>query len=431
MRSTRINDRYVKKRILILSYLFPPIGGSGAMRPLKIAKYLPSFGWEPIILTVKNPDRYYAWDPDLLKDLPQNASVIRTPMIRASWAYRVLNPLRIKKIDSIIRRYLIHPDEQIGWVPFARRAAFKITQKQRIKAVYSTSGPISNHIIAGHIKKKFSIPWIAEFRDEWFEAPNLALPTSWHKKFHFELEKKIVTNADRIVTMAPTFTELLKKHDVDDEKFATVTAGFDPDDLSSGISQSRSSIFTTVFAGVFYDSFRPNRFIATVNELIEESMVSREDVRLVFVGPIKSEDRKDIAGIDKYCVCEFVGFVPHKVAMQYVRDADVLLLLLSEKRGAGVLPSKVFEYMASAKPILALVPPKGEVAKIIIQTGTGVVVDFEDLAAAKRAYCNFYLLWKKECRVASQILWDEVHRYDQKNLVRQFASILCEATHDN
>jgi len=418
----------MEKKILIIAYLFPPIGGSGSLRPIKLVKYLPSFGWKPIILTVKNPDGYYAWDPDLLEDLPQSASVIRTPMIRARWFYRAMNPLRIRKIDLLIKRYLIHPDEQIGWIPYARRAAIEISQKQCLTAIYSTSGPISNHIIAYHIKKMFGIPWIAEFRDEWFEAPNLCLPTEWHKKLHFKLERKVVTTADRIVTMAPAFAELLKKHGIDDEKFTTVPAGFDPDDPITENDRDRAPPFTTVFAGVFYDSFRPNRFIAAVNDLIDERKLSQDEVRLVFLGPIKPADKKEIGGIDKYGVCEFWGFVPRKVIMKQIRDADVLLLLLSDKRGAGVIPSKVFEYMASAKPILALVPPNGEVAKIINNTGTGVVVDFEDRAAAKNAYYDIFLSWKNDGKVTSKIRWEEVKKYDQKKLVQQIASILCQIT---
>jgi len=414
-----------ENNILMIAYYFPPLGGSGSLRPLKLAKYLPSFGWKPIILTVRNPDWYYASDPELLKELPPATIIKRAFMLRLAWFYRVLNPFRVRKMDEIIKRFLIHPDDQIGWLPFAYFSALDIVRKQNVKAVYSTSGPLTCHLIAYFLKKKTGIPWIADFRDEWLEAPNLNLPTSFHRRFHYRLEGMVVKNADKVITMAPRFCRLLSKHTTNLEKFVTITAGFDPEDfVPQTLSDKKKNLpnkFVIAFIGLFYDTFHPNAFVKALTELIVEGKISREKVKVKFVG---ANCPNDIDIGDRYEICEFTGFVPRKEAIQYSSDANALLLLLSKERGEHVIPSKVFEYLASEKPILALVPPSGEVANIIKSTNTGVVVDFEDVEGIKKAYLQLYHGWKEKENRFVKPNWEEIFKFDQKNLTEKLAKLL-------
>lgn len=409
----------------MITYLFPPMGGSGSLRPLKLAKHLPLFGWRPVILTIKNPDWYYAWDPEPLTELSADIIVVRSLMFRSAWFYRLLNPLRIKKLDKIIKQFLIHPDEQIGWIPFAYWAGIRMIRKFNIQAMYSTSGPLSCHLIGYLIRKRIDIPWIAEFRDEWFEAPNLQMPTRFHRNFHHQLEGKIVTTADKIVTMAPAFNRLLRKHCDNSDKFVTITGGFDKEDFRAQISRKTQTtdpgLFRLVFTGLVYDTFRPVSLIKAITELIKEGKVSQKEVKIQFVGNsgTNSFDYKD-----EYGICEFIKYQPRKEALIFVRNANVLLLLLSNERGAGVIPSKTFEYMASGKPILALVPLQGEVAHIIKRTNTGVVVDFEDIEGIKDAYLRFYQMWKKNRHVSIEPDGDKVKKFNQKYLTKKLADLL-------
>jgi len=414
-----------KMNILMIAYFFPPIGGSGALRPLKLAKYLPLLGWKPIILTVKNPDWYYASDPKLLKELRSDTIIKRSFAFRSAWFYRLMNPLRIRKIDQMIKRFFIHPDDQIGWLPFAYFSAIDIIRKHKIKAVYSTSGPLTCHLIAYLLKRKTGIPWIAEFRDEWLEGPELNLPTSLHRSFHYQLEGMIVNNADKVITMAPVVSRLLSKHYSNPEKFVTITAGFDPEDSavlkSSGTETNAQKKFCVAFVGLFYDSFRPNAFMKALKDLIEEGKVPQEEIKVQFVG---ANSPNDIDFRDKYGICEFSGFVSHNEALQYLYKANALLLLLSKERGEGVIPSKVFEYITSGKPILALVPPRGEVAKIIKKTNTGIVVDFEDIEGIKKAYLQLYRKWKQRKDISFKPDWEEVAKFDLKHLTKKIAKFL-------
>jgi glycosyltransferase involved in cell wall biosynthesis len=419
------NNASQKKNVLMVAYLFPPLGGSGALRPLKLAKYLPEFGWRPLILTVNNPDWYYARDPELLNELSPETLIFRSSMVKAAWIYRMFNPFRIRRIDRWIRKFLLHPDEQIGWLPFACRKAFDVVRKHRVRAVYSTSGPLTDHLVAYFIKKKFGIPWIAEFRDEWFEAPNLQLPTKWHKNIHLRLERKVVLNADTVVAMAPTFNRFLRKHSNAEKKFVTLTAGYDPLDFVPDETATQTlkdaNTFLTVYTGLIYDSFRPNGFIQAVSQLIADGSIPKDEVKILFVGSNRPDG---LDRIDEFGICEFVNFLPRKQVLKVLHVADVLLLLLSKERGVGVIPSKTFEYLAVSKPILALVPENSDAAKIVQKSGSGLVADFGDVGKMQTAYLELYQRWKSNKNHSTGLPPAGIGQYNQRNISGKLADLL-------
>lgn len=410
------------KRLLMISYLFPPLGGSGSLRVFKLSKYLPFFKWEPFILTVKNPDYYYAHDIELLNELPKETRIIKSLMIKSAWLYYLFNPFRIRRLDKIIKKFLFHPDEQIGWIPFAILKAKKLISNYHIDAIYSSSGPLSAHIIAYLLKKKTNLPWIADFRDEWFEAPNLELPTKYHKKLHYNLEKKIVQSSDMIIVAAPKFKKFLSKHLKDAKKIITITAGYDPYDFKDiKISDyEKQNIFTISFAGIFYDSFKPISLLQAIEELIQENKIPKKRIKVKFIG---GNSYTDLSYPDRFGICEFIGFVSHRMAIKYMTGSSVLLLLLSKKRGEGVIPTKVFEYLASGKPILALVPKDSEVARIIRRSKTGIVADFEDVNEIKYAIMELYVKWNSRdlnFKPDMQV----IQHYNIKNITEKFVRYL-------
>ncbi|UCE06694.1 MAG: glycosyltransferase [bacterium] len=384
-----------KKNILMIAYYFPPLGGSGALRPFKLAKYLPLYGWTPIVLTAANPDWYYARDPYLLFELPMKAKVFKSFMFKSKWFYRLLNPLRNRKIDAFLRSYLIQPDGQVGWIPFAYSKALQFLKKNDVHVIYSTSAPLSCHLIAYLIKKKSSFPWVADFRDEWFENPGFNFPTHFHRRLHYKLEGMIVRSCDKVMTAAPVFNQLLAKHCNDENKFSTITMGFDPDDFTANQTENdyiyKKQKFTITFSGLFYKSFKPTHFVKAAQELIDEGKISSEGIKIQFIG---ANSQKEIGIKDNYGICEFTGFVDHKKSLRYLKKADALLLLLSKERGKDVIPSKTFEYIATGKPILAIVPPEGEIAKIIIKYSAGIVADYENHDAIKNSLYTLYNCWK-------------------------------------
>ncbi len=411
----------------MIAYYFPPIGGSGSLRPLKLAKYLPLFGWRPVILTVKNPDWYYADDPDLLTELPDEARVVRSRMIRSAWLYRVLNPLRWGRMDRIIRRFLVHPDDQIGWLPFAYSSVMGLIRRLDIDAVYSTSSPMTCHLIGYLVKKHTNIPWVADFRDEWFENPDFDFPSNFHRRMHYRLEKMVVDSADHIITAAPGFCRLLEKHPGCAQKSTTIYMGYDPDDFDNVKATPAAQRaghtgppFTIAFSGLFYASFRPAGIISAAQKLIEAGKIDPGSIRILFIG---ANTPDETGFFDKYGICRFTGFVSHKQALAHLRKSDTALLLLSRARGNFVVPSKTFEYIASGKPILAAVPKDGEVASIIRRTNTGVVVDFDDEKGLSDTLLRLYRDWSENSLQFSRDE-NEIAYFNQKHQAARFAGIL-------
>ncbi len=410
------------KKVLIIAYFFAPLSGAGAFRPLKLIKYLPLYGWESIVLTVKNPDWHYAYDDQLLNEIPPQARVVRSFMLRSAFFYRFLNPLRVRRFDLMLRRYMVHPDEQIGWLPFAVQKAISIIKNNHIDAIYSTSGPLTSHLIAYRLCKRFGIPWMADFRDEWFENPDLPLPTGFHRRLHYHLEGMIVKKASQVITAAPIFGRLLSKHCPNEPKFETITMGFDPDDYTGRHDQphQRNEKFTLTFSGLFYGSFRPDPLLKAVNNLIAEGKIQNQTVCFRFIGANTPQDLREP---DRYGICEFTGFVPHERALHLAGQSDVLLLLLSRERGKDVIPSKTFEYMALKKPVLAIVPSDGNAAKIIRETGIGLVADFENMSDIADAFFRMYKQWANGS-LSSIPNADEIEKYSYINLSGRFASLL-------
>jgi len=413
------------RKLLMVAYHFPPIGGSGAIRPLKLAKYLVEFGWQPVVLSVKNPDWYYAADKNLLDELSPEIERHDCRMFRSAWVYYLLNPFRFRFLDGLIRRYLFHPDEQIGWIPFAFSAASKIIRAHDISAVYSTSSPLSSHLIAYLIHKRFNIPWVADFRDEWVENPDVICPTRIHRRFHYGLEKMIAENASRIITPAPEFCRLLKKHSGCAE-CETFYMGFDPQDQPSAIDKNLrerfAGRFTLVFAGMFYASFRPDRLLRVINALIDNNVIASDSVRVIFVGANTAGDLKER---DRHDVFEFTGFVAHKEALGYIYSADALLLLLSQDRGKNVVPSKTFEYLGSGKPILALIPSDGDTAAIIHRAGAGLVADYDDDNAIEAAFLQLHRQWQEKAEITGPDA-KALTEFDQRLITKRFTARLDE-----
>jgi len=411
-------------KLLMIAYFFPPLGGAGSLRPLKLAKYLPHFRWDPVVLTVKNPDWYYAKDPGLLAELPKSVLVHRTRMIKSAWVYRMLNPIRSPGVDRWIRRYLLHPDEQVGWFPTAYAAGLRLVRRHGIKAIYSSSAPMSCHLIAYLIKKKTGLPWIADFRDEWYENPDFDFPTEFHRRMHFAIEKRVVDSADHVITASPGFCRLLAKHKGCAEKCTTIYMGYDPEDFSSIRRESalpaESKVFTIAFSGLFYAAFRPAGILAAISALIDEGKIPAGNIRLLFVG---ANSPDETGFYDKHGICRFTGFVPHRKALAHVMASDALLLLLSRERGDYVVPSKTFEYIASGKPILAAIPAQGEAALILRHAGACLVIDFNDSAGLMDGVLYLYERW------CSGKPWPGRDKktlffFNQKEQVRRFSEIL-------
>ncbi|HSP87008.1 MAG TPA: glycosyltransferase, partial [Ignavibacteriaceae bacterium] len=258
-----MKDNNIKK-VLFISYLFPPVAGGGVQRSSKFVKYLPYFGWMPLVLTVKEPYDFYS-DESLLDDIKENCKVYRTISIEPmKWVRKFLKRKWQKKINEEnksstktikpgflvkLKTYLLVPDNEILWLPFAVWKGWQIIRKEKPLIIYSTSSPYTDHLIALILAKFCKLPWVADFRDLWVDRPNFP-KNNWRLQVDRKLERTIIKNADYILTatqqLADRFKELYPE-----KKYSSITNGYDEDDFNLNHETPPRNEFRITYTGIF------------------------------------------------------------------------------------------------------------------------------------------------------------------------------------
>ncbi len=389
------------KKILFISYLFPPVAGGGVQRSSKFVKYLPYFGWMPLVLTVKEPYDFYS-DESLLQDVKENCKIYRTlsiePMkwvrkfLKKRWQKKIsvekeskLSPKTLKPGFLVkLKTYLLIPDNEILWLPFAVWRGWKVIRKEHPIIIYSTASPYTDHLIALILTKLCKLPWVADFRDLWVDRPNFP-KNKWRLFIDRKLEKMVVEKANHVVTatslMADRFNELYPG-----KKYTTITNGYDEDDFA-GMPElnPQEGEFRITYTGVFNKERNPQKVFLALKKLIDQRSDLRNKIKLKFIGQLDNPgDFENInffkkLGLEEYS--DLVSYQPHHYVINEMCRATVLLLFIGEyPLGEGILTGKIFEYLRSGRPILAVVPPNGLAAEVIHNTNSGVVVsrDSED-----------------------------------------------------
>lgn len=394
------------KKVLIITYYWPPSGGSGVQRWLKFAKYLPEFGWEPIIYTPENPERP-ATDESLFKDISADLKVIKEPIWEPyTWYRRILGKKDEKigaglmsdggkdgsgkKLAVWIRGNFFIPDPRKFWVKPSVRKLSKYIQEHQIKHVITTGPPHSMHLIGLGLKKKLDINWIADFRDPWTNIDfyrDLNLSASADRT-HRKLERDVLTTADLVISVGNTLSSELRE--LGASKVETITNGFDRDDFPD-MYDSRNEKFTIAHIGSFSRS-RNHQSLWQALKLVEESNAQlAAKLQILTLGQVDGTvgNSIELAGLSKYW--ERIDHVPHAQVLEYQRSSSVLLLMVNDTPNAmGILPGKLFEYMASGRPILCIGPTDGDAAKAITETGCGICVRKDDTEGLKNAILKLY-----------------------------------------
>jgi glycosyltransferase involved in cell wall biosynthesis len=433
------------KKILIVTYYWPPSGGAGVQRWLKFVKYLPEFGYEPIVLTVREENASYAQsDPSLLKEVDPAVKIVRTPSFEPYSLYLKLSGKKeipfggfsnegsvtfLQKVFRFIRGNLFIPDPRKGWNRYAVKAAKKIIQQEKIDVVITSGPPHSTHLIGLRLKKQTGIKWIADFRDPWTDIyyyKDLS-HTPLAKWYDGRLERKVLHTCDKVITVGYELKNLLasKIETGEDEmetgkreqkpsvsglrypfslKIHVITNGYDTEDfknhkepssdLRSPVSDLRSPVsnlqspFYITYAGTISSYYRIEGYVSALADLPEPI---RSQIKFRFVGNISSSvsDLINKAGLNSQL--ELTGYVPHDKSISYLFDAGILLLLIPDvSENKGILTGKFFEYLATGKPILAIGPTDGDVARILKETGTGSIFFYDDVRGIKEAILNYF-----------------------------------------
>ena len=427
----------MKNKVLIITYYWPPSGGSGVQRWLKFVKYLREFGWEPVIYTPENPEAP-SIDNSLLIDIPEHISVIKTKILEPYSLYKFFvgkskkstiktgflsekESSTVKEKFSIwIRSNFFIPDARKFWINPSVKFLKKYLKKNHVDVIVSTGPPHSMHIIADRLKQKFAIPWLADFRDPWTNIDfyeELKLSKRADLKHH-KLEYNVLKNSD-IVTiissgMREDFLKIYKRN------YNVIPNGFDDTVISQDISLNEK--FTIAHIGSMAKSRNPIVFWRSISELIIDNENLSKDLEILLVGSVDFSIKKTIEDFNLQHFVKYVDYLPHNEILKLQRKAQVLLLIINNTPNAKlVMTSKLFEYMAAERPILCIGPEDGDAAYAIKDTNTGLVSGFEDSKLLRSNILKYYNLFlKNELLVKSK----NIEKYSRKNLTRNMSELL-------
>ena len=430
------------KRVLIITYYWPPSGGSGVQRWLKMSKYLPENGWQPVIYTTEGAE-YPIVDPSLEKDVAPETEVIRRPIFEPYAFYKKF--LGMKKEETVKMGFIQEKEKKKGWkenlslwirgnlfIPDARRWWVKPSVKylknylkdHPVDAIISTGPPHSMHLIAMKLKEALRIPWVADFRDPWTEIDyynDLRLTRCSDRKHH-RLEREVLSKADKVVTVAPDGARRLGK--IGNRNVRVVYNGFDrDDDAQTPISLPES--FTITYLGVLSKIQNPKNLWQVLGELIKEDEKFNKDLKINIIGQIDNSVSQSIEeqGLSQHVT--YSPYIPHDQVSAVHRSSTLLLLLLmpdSEPRAKGLLTGKLFEYLAAGRPILCIGPEDGDAARILKETQAGVTVRFEDRERMKETIKELYHKYLENGLPDNSNA--EIERYSRRELTKQYAKIL-------
>ncbi len=390
------------KRALIISYYWPPSGGSGVQRWVKFAKYLPSQGWQPVIYTPENPEAP-SLDSSLAADVPPEAEVIRRPIteIYGIWrklsgekAAKEVNPINRQKkslgqrLMMSLRGNLFIPDPRISWKRPSVRFLLQYLKEHPVDVIVSTGPPHSMHLIAKDVSRKSGTPWIADFRDPWtkmFYFKHLQL-CGWARRRHESLEKAVLDACDRVVAVSPLVQEEFMS--MTSTPVELITNGFDPDDFADGAKtvaeESGDRPFCITHTGLFASDGIPDALWTVLSEKCREDAEFDEKLRIRLIGKTDMAvlDSLDAAGLREKT--EDLGYKDHSFAVKEQQTSAMLILpLRKEPEYKATLPGKLFEYLAACRPVLGIGQSDGAMARILSETGAGIVCEWEDKAAMR------------------------------------------------
>jgi glycosyltransferase involved in cell wall biosynthesis len=374
-------------KVLLVTLYFPPAGGGGVQRPLKLAQYLPALGIETHVLAPDDP-KWVHRDPDLR--VPTHAWVHRIRYVGPK-ARKPAEELRAAEglgralvRAQVTARRLLVPDASVTWNLTAIPAAIRIVRREGIDAVITTSPPGSIHFVGAAVKQATGVHWLADLRDPLVANPHRRADTAATRARQVanqQLARLVARRADAISCVSDTIAEEVRGLDPRGI-VRTIANGCDFDDFA-GLEYRPSKRFRITHAGSFFGKRDPRPFLQALHD-------SGVDAVARFVGDFRSSDREWADSLDLGDRLELIPYAPRGESLRLQRDSEALLLLVPNAggRGRGVLSGKVFEYLAAGRPILAVVPPDGAAAELIRKTGAGVVVapdDIEGIAAALRA----------------------------------------------
>lgn len=415
-------------KVLIITYYWPPAGGSGVQRWLKFVKYLRDFDIEPIVFTADDPD-YAIKDESLLEEIPQDLEVLKQRIWepnklmgkgkQTSAGFLNPRPTFFGQISHYIRANYFIPDARKYWIKPSVKFLKAYLKNSDVDIIITTGPPHSLHLIGLELKKTLPIKWIADFRDPWTEIDYFhQLPlTKKSLAKHKELEEEVIQNADAVLVVGDT---MRSKMEALNKNIHVITNGFDGE--LSNYQTNFNKKFTMTHVGMMNADRNPKMLWKVLKDIMLNDPDFKENFQLKLVGKIAPAILSDIQFYDLEKYVSIVDYLPHKEVLEVQRSSQILLLVVNNVPSAkGIITGKIFEYLQAKRPILAIGPTDGDMAEIINNTNSGEIIGFEDSDDLKSVILDYYNSYKNgDLNVNS----DNIEQYHRKSLTKELSQVI-------
>lgn len=441
--TTQAIPRREVKKVLILSYYWPPAGGAGVQRWLKFVKYLRDFGWEPVVYTAENGEMPVL-DNSLSKDVPEGVEVLKRPIwepyrlykwfsgrkkddkINASFLNENKTPGLLEKLSVWIRGNFFIPDARVFWIKPSAGFLKAYISKHNIQYLISSGPPHSMHLIALKLKNTFpELKWVADFRDPWtnidFYSKLMLTPGADRK--HKRLEAQVLLKSDLVLSIGQHMSEEFKTIYLNHggktpDKFKVITNGYDEEDVLVN-EKRKDEAFSLAHIGTLVKDRNPEVLWRVLGKLVKENAELKSKLQIKLVGKVDLFVKERLAAHQLSAYVKYIEYLPHDEVIREQQRSKVLLLLVNNTPNArGILTGKFFEYMASGSPILAIGPVDGELAGILKETECGFISGFEDETELKKHLLQLFT--HPELIPNSE----KIKHYSRKALTEQLSAVL-------
>jgi glycosyltransferase involved in cell wall biosynthesis len=429
------------KPVLIITYYWPPSGGSGVQRWLKFSKYLPEYGYEPIILTVDPKYASYpVIDESLVEDIPEGTKVFKTKSFEVFNLYKKSlgkgqyphssfinepDPSLFQKMARFIRGNFFIPDSRIGWKRFAFQEAQKIISQYSVNHVITTGPPHSAHLIGLELKKKTGIKWIADFRDPWTDIffYDDFYHMKWARRKDARLELAVLENADHIIIVSQALKDLLlkKSNRLPQEKVRVIPNGFDETDFKMASNPPQEAFVITFTGSLANEAGKMDLLVESLSEVMKDNPGLLLKFKLI--GNIAENVSALFQQHGIAHILDLFPYTPHHEAVNHLLNGTACFSVIKRtEKNKGILSGKIFDYIGSRKPIICIGPEDGNVAEILKECNAGRVLDYENKAGQKQYLQTLFDRWKVNKNLDNR---DQNYlRYTRRNQAKQLADIL-------
>lgn len=440
------------KNVLMVAYFFPPIGGSGVFRSIKFVKYLPCFHWNPTVISTDDapPDQNYM-DESLLTEIPDGTKVIRIPDMIGTLRAAAFPDYKDRVLDflkNILRRssraveifetfansrtgeaeLLTFPCASLIWAYDVIQYIEENMDFRRFQAIFTTASPYSSHLIGFYFREKYGIPWVADYRDPWIGNAffNRDL-SSLRTQLLIELEGILLKAADCNLTVLESLRgQELKRFCISEDKIISIPNGYDETDFETlRESNQRLERFTISFSGLLYGNRKIDVIFDALRQLAEENEIDLKQILFRFVGVSVQYDIQAVArayGLES--ILSATGFISHSAALQTNLNSSILIHIAGDEDILrNVIGGKMYEYLRSGRPILAIAPEGGDIDQILRETGHGAAFRSTQIAEIKEFILKEYRKWQR-CEGRELLHSPLIEQFERKNLTRRLAEVL-------